>query len=253
MDVIEIKTTSALVRSKISGVDYVINPYLGCSHGCRYCYAVFMRKYSHHPHSPWGSFVEAKTNIAEVLNSELQRKRRPEIALLSSVGDPYQPLENRFQLTRACLEVLRKWGWGIDILTRSPLVTRDLDIFSATPEVNVGFSIPTDNDSVRKVLEPSAPPIGARLSALKKLHEAGISTWVFIAPILPMNPANLFEAVAPYISHLMVDPLNYRNQVKDIFIKNNWAYELSDQYAAETQISLMQLWEKRPEIKSVDR
>jgi DNA repair photolyase len=194
LDVLEIKTKTALVRSKIPGVDHVINPYLGCGHGCRYCYAVFMRKYSRHPQSPWGSFVEAKMNIAEVLNFELQRKKRPGTALLSSVCDPYQPLENRFQLTRACLEVLRKWGWGIDILTRSPLVIRDLDIFSATPGVSIGFSIPTDDDEVRKVLEPNAPPIGARLSALKTLHEAGISTWVFIAPILPMNPIRLYNS-----------------------------------------------------------
>ena len=245
MDVLEIETKSALVRSKIPGVAYVINPYLGCGHGCRYCYAVFMRKYSHHPNSPWGSFVDAKTNIAEVLNSELRRKRRPGRALLSSVCDPYQPLEKRYQLTRACLEVLRKWGWGIDILTRSPLVTRDLYIFSATPGVSVGFSTPTDNDEVRKVLEPNAPPIGARLSALKKFHVAGIPTWVFIAPILPMNPTKLYDAVAPYTSHLMVDPLNYRSQVKGIFIKHHWAYELSDQYVAETMSILMRLWENR--------
>ena len=245
MDVIEIETKSALVRSKIPGVAYVINPYLGCGHGCRYCYAVFMRKYSHHPNSPWGSFVDAKTNIAEVLNSELRRKRRQGRALLSSVCDPYQPLEQRYQLTRACLEVLRKWGWGIDILTRSPLVTRDLDIFSATPGVSVGFSIPTDNDEVRKVLEPNAPPIGARLSALKRLHVAGIPTWVFIAPILPMNPTKLYEAIEPYTSHLMVDPLNYRSQVKGIFLKHHWAYELSDQYVAETMSILMRLWENR--------
>ena len=256
MDVIEIRTKSALVRSKIPGVDYVINPYLGCGHGCRYCYAVFMRKYSHHPQSPWGSFVEAKTNVAEVLNSELHRKKRQGRALLSSVCDPYQPLEQRYHLTRACLEALRKWGWGIDILTRSPLVTRDLDILSATPGVSVGFSIPTDNDEVRKVLEPNAPPIGARLSALKRLHEAGIPTWVFIAPILPMDPARLYEAIEPYTTHLMVDPLNYRNQVKDIFLKNHWDYELSDQYAAETGATLMRRWEKRgrrPEVKSADR
>lgn len=253
MDVIEIKAKSALVRSKIPGVDYVINPYLGCGHGCRYCYAVFMRKYSHHPRSPWGSFVEVKTNIAEVLNSELQRKRRPGKALLSSVCDPYQPLENRFQLTRACLEVLQKWGWGIGILTRSPLVTRDLDILSTTPGVSVGFSIPTDNDDIRKILEPNSPPIGARLSALKKLHKAGTFTWVFIAPILPMNPTSLFEAVAPYISHLMADPLNYRGQVKDVYLQNHWAYELSDRYAVETRSMLKDLWEKRQKVKSASR
>ena len=245
MDVIEIRIKTALVRSKIPGVDYVINPYLGCGHGCRYCYAVFMRKYSHHHQSPWGSFVEAKTNIAEVLNSELPRKKRLGRVLLSSVCDPYQPLEHRYQLTRACLEALKNWGWEINILTRSPLVTRDLDILSETPGVSVGFSIPTDNDEVRKVLEPNAPPIGARLSALKRLHEAGISTWVFIAPILPMNPTKLYEAIAPYITYLMVDPLNYRNQVKDIFLKQNWEYELSDKYAAETRAILMGRWKKR--------
>jgi DNA repair photolyase len=256
MDVLDITTKSALVRSKIPGVDYVINPYLGCGHGCRYCYAVFMRKYSHHPRSPWGSFVEPKTNIAEVLNLELSRKKRRGRALLSSVCDPYQPLEQRYRLTRACLEALRKWGWGIDILTRSPLVTRDLDIFSATPGVTVGFSIPTDDDEVRKVLEPNAPPIGDRLSALKKLHAAGISTWVFIAPILPMNPARLYAEIAPYTGHLLVDPLNYRSQVRDIFLKNRWEYELSDHYAAETRSTLRRLWEKRgrgPAGQSADR
>jgi len=176
--------------------------------------------------------------------------------MLSSVCDPYQPLEHRYQLTRACLEALREWGWGIDILTKSPLVTRDLDMLSTTPGVSVGFSIPTDNDGVRKVLEPNAPPISARLSALKRVHEAGISTWVFIAPILPMNPARLYEAVEPYTTRLMVDSLNYRRQVKDIFLKNHWDYELSDQYAAETGATLMGRWEKRgklPELKSTNR
>ncbi len=245
MDVQEISVKSALVRSRIPGVDYVINPYLGCAHGCRYCYAVFMRKYSHHPKSPWGSFVEAKTNIAQVLQSELPRKRRQGRALLSSVCDPYQPLEYRYQLTRACLEVLRDRGWGIDILTRSPLVIRDLDLLAATPGVSVGFSIPSDDDEVRKVLEPHAPPIGARLSALRKLHAAGINTWVFIAPILPMNPSRLYAAIAPYITHLMVDPLNYRHQVKDIFLKHHWDYEFSAQYAAATRAILLGRWENR--------
>jgi DNA repair photolyase len=238
MDVLEIRAKSALVRSKIPGVDCVINPFLGCGHGCRYCYAVFMRKYSHHPQSAWGSFVEPKINIAAVLNDELRRKKRQGRALLSSVCDPYQPLEQRYRLTRACLKALREWGWGIDILTRSPLVTRDLDLLADTPGVSVGFSIPTDNDEVRKVLEPKAPPIGARLSALKKVHEAGVSTWVFIAPILPMNPAKLMEAIKSHCNHLLVDPLNYRSQVRDIFLRNHWDYELSDQYAAVTRNTL---------------
>lgn len=245
MDVSEISTKSALVTSKIPGVDYVINPYLGCAHGCRYCYAVFMRRYSHyHRTSPWGSFVEVKTNIAEVLRAELRRRRRRGRALLASVCDPYQPLEARYRLTRQCLEVLKEYHWGIDILTRSPLVTRDLDILAETPEVSVGLSIPTDDDRVRKVLEPKSPPIGARLAALQSLHAAGIPTWVFIAPMLPMDPAKLVDALAPYVTNLMVDPLNYRNQVKHIFLKNQWDYALTDHYASKTRAALLRLWEE---------
>lgn len=246
MDVREIIIKTALVNSRIPGVDYVINPFLGCAHGCRYCYAIFMRKYSHHhPKAPWGSFVEVKVNIIEVLRSELRRKRQRGRVLLSSVCDPYQPLEQKYQLTRGCLEVLSEYGWSFDILTRSPLVTRDLDIFIETPDVTVGLSIPTDNDSVRRVLEPNSPPIGARLTALKKLHATGIHTWVFIAPILPMNPTRLYEAIEPYITHLMLDPLNYRNQVNDIFIKNHWDYELTDLYASETRSVLLRLWDQK--------
>lgn len=246
MDIIEITTRSALVRSKIPGVDYVINPYLGCGHGCRYCYAVFMRKYSrHHRQAPWGTFVEVKVNLVEVLRSELRRKRQRGRALLCSVCDPYQPVELRYQLTRGCLETLREYGWGIDILTRSPLVTRDLELLAQIPEVTVGFSIPTDNDQVRKILEPNSPPIGVRLTALQRLHEAGIPTWVFIAPILPMNPVKLYEAIEAYITDLMIDPLNYRNQVEDIFRRNQWDYALTDKYAAQTRAALLRMWENK--------
>ena len=95
MDITEVTTKSALVRSRIPGVEYVINPYTGCGHGCRYCYAVFMGKYSkQHQNAPWGSYVEAKVNIADVLRSELSRKRKSGRAMLSSVCDPYQPGDN---------------------------------------------------------------------------------------------------------------------------------------------------------------
>jgi DNA repair photolyase len=244
MEITEISAKTALVRSKIPGVDYVINPFLGCGHGCRYCYAVFMRKYSRaHRQAPWGSFVEVKINLVEVLRAELRRKRQPGRAFLSSVCDPYQPVELRYRLTRGCLESLREYGWGIDILTRSPLVTRDLDLLSATPDLTVGFSLSTDSDQVRKVLEPHSPPIEARLGALKKLHEAGITTWVFVAPMLPLNPARLIDAVKPYTTRLMVDGLNYRGQVQEIYRRNRWDYALTDRYAAQTGAALLRRWE----------
>ena len=243
MQVTAITARTALVRSKIPGVDYVINPYLGCGHGCRYCYAVFMRKYArHHRQAPWGSFVEVKVNLAELLRAELQRKKRPGRVMLSSVCDPYQPVELKYRLTRQCLEILGEFGWGMSILTRSPLVCRDLDLLAALPEVSVGLSIPTDDDRVRKILEPQAPPIGARIETLKRLRRAGLSPWVFIAPMLPLNPERLHELLAPHVSRVMLDPLNYRGQVRGLFKRHGWDYALTDAYAVATRDSLMRLF-----------
>ena len=248
MDVTEITTKTALVRSRIPGVDYVINPYLGCGHGCRYCYAVFMRKYSRqHAGTPWGEFVEAKTNIADVLRDELRRRRRTGTALLSSVCDPYQPAERRYKLTRRCLEALREFGWGIEILTRSPLVTRDIDLLSSSLGASVGLSIPTDDDRVRRIVEPNSPPIGSRIATLKKLREAGIETWAFIGPMLPMNAAALHEMVSPHVSRVLIDALNYRAQVAVLFRREGWDYALTDEYAEETGVELKRLFGARAE------
>lgn len=242
MQTAEITCKTALVKSRIPGVDYVINPYLGCGHGCKYCYAVFMKKYARQLQGQaWGSFVEAKVNIAQVLRAELAKKRQRSRVMLSSVCDPYQPLEARYRLTRQCLEALRDYGWGIDILTRSPLVARDLDLLAAAPRVTVGLSIPTDDEAVRRVTEPQAPPIPARIATLKRLAAAGIATWVFIAPMLPMTPARLVELIAPYADRVMMDPLNYRRQVQALFRRQGWEYALTDEYAAATRVELVRL------------
>ncbi len=231
MDVVEIQTKSALVRSGIPGVGSVINPYLGCGHGCRYCYAVFMRRHSRlHAHAAWGSFVEVKVNIVDVLRAELAKKRHVGAAMLSSVCDPYQPVELRYRLTRGCLEALREFGWRIEILTRSPLVMRDVDILKTSIGASVGFSIPTDDDRVRKILEPNSPPIGSRIATLKKLREAGIDTWAFIGPILPMNPKALHDMVAPHVSSVIISALNYRSRVAGVFKTYGWGYALGNDY-----------------------
>lgn len=243
MDVVEIQTKSALVKSGIPGVTFVINPYLGCGHGCRYCYAVFMRKYSRlHAHAAWGSFVEVKSNIASVLRTELARKRKTGSVMMSSVCDPYQPAELRYKLTRGCLEALREFGWQVGILTRSPLVLRDIDILKSSLGASVGFSIPTDDDKVRKILEPNSPPIGSRVAALKKLREAGIETWAFIGPILPMNPKNLYEIVAPHVSSVLISALNYRSQVSSLFKAQGWEYALGNEYQKGTRAELVRLF-----------
>ena len=243
MDVIEIQTKSALVKSGIPGVTFVINPYLGCGHGCRYCYAVFMRKYSRrHAHAAWGSFVEVKSNIVSVLRTELARKRKTGSVMMSSVCDPYQPAELRYKLTRGCLEALREFGWQVGILTRSPLVLRDIDILKSSLGASVGFSIPTDDDKVRKILEPNSPPIGSRVAALKKLREAGMDTWAFIGPILPMNPKNLYEIVAPHVSSVLISALNYRSQVSSLFKAHGWEYALGNEYQKGTRAELVRLF-----------
>ncbi len=246
MDVTEITAKTALVKSRIPGVEYVINPYLGCGHGCRYCYAAFMRRYArHHAGAPWGTFVEVKINLPQVLATELARKKRRGQAFLSSVCDPYQPVELKYRLTRSCLEILAEFGWNVSILTRSPLIIRDLDLLKSMPGVSVGLSIPTDDDQVRCVLEPHAPPIPARIATLKRLHEAGLSPWVFIAPMLPLHPARLYELISPYASRVMMDPLNYRTQVSGVFRHQGWDYELTDAYAETTRAALQNLFHGR--------
>ncbi len=243
MEVTETTIKTALVRSRIPGVQFVINPYLGCSHGCSYCYAAFMRKFSRrHFNLPWGTFVEAKVNIAEVLRRELSRRKKPSTAMLSSVCDPYQPAEKQYRLTRQCLEALMEYGWNIEILTRSPLVLRDLDILSSSQETSVGITLPTDNDEVRRILEPNAPSIGSRIEAIKRLSEAGLHTWAFVGPLLPMDPQALFNQVFPYVDHILIDALNYREKVRNIFHQHHWEYALTDEFADRTAAQLTALF-----------
>jgi len=114
--------------------------------------------------------------------------------------------------------------------------------------VSVGFSIPTDNDQVRETLEPRSPSIAARLKALKELHRAGIKTWVFIAPMLPLNPEKLHEAVAPYVSYVMIDRLNYQGKVRSLLYEKGLDYALTESYATEMESKLIILFGEKAEI-----
>ena len=139
----EIKAKSVLTKSGIPGIDYCINPYVGCFHGCRYCYATFMKRFTGHQ-EPWGSFVDVKVNAPAILPKQLARARRGNV-LISSVTDGYQPIESKYKLTRQCLEVLLEYQFPVDILTKSPLVLRDMDIMEKFKEIEVGLTITTDN------------------------------------------------------------------------------------------------------------
>src|SRR5512137_2276814 len=177
----EIQAKTILSKSKI--YPYVVNPYTGCQHGCSYCYARFMKRVTGHK-EPWGEFVDVKINAAELLRREISKKK-PGRVWISGVCDPYQPLEARYRLTRQCLEILSQNDWPVAVQTRSPLVLRDIDILKAGKDFQVGLSITTADDRIRKLFEPSAPPIKERVRALDELHRAGIRTYAMIAPMLP--------------------------------------------------------------------
>jgi DNA repair photolyase len=225
-----------LTKTGIPGVDYCLNPYTGCGHACAYCYATFMKKYSGHD-EPWGEFVDAKINAPDLLRRDLRRRREGEV-ILSSVTDPYQPVEARFKLTRACLEILALSDLRVCILTKSGLVTRDADILCHMREVDVGLTITTDQEDIRQVFEPGASSIEARIEALAALKARGIPTHAFIGPMLPMNPERLAEAVAPHVQHVLIDRVNYQWRVRDVYLRNDLAWALEDAYFEETEAAL---------------
>jgi DNA repair photolyase len=209
----EIQCVSILNPSRIPSVDYAINPYTGCEHGCVYCYADFMRRFRSHPEK-WGQFVDVKINAPKVLSKQLSRAR-PGLVSLSTVTDPYQPLERRYRLTRACLGELVHHPFPVSILTKSPLVLRDLDLLTRVPEIDVGITITTLDEKLRRVFEPRAPSISDRLHALQELSAAGIRTWVFFGPVLPLlsdDPRTIGKMLATFhncgAQSVLVDRLN---------------------------------------------
>jgi DNA repair photolyase len=204
MIVKEVRARSILSRSKI--YEYVINPYTGCQHACSYCYARFMKRFSGHS-EPWGQFVDVKTNAPELLQAEIWKKP-PGRVWVSGVCDPYQPLESRYNLTGRCLAVLFHYCWPVTVQTRSPLVLRDLDLIKGAEGAEVGFSLPTADDGIRRIFEPLAPPIGDRLAALEQLHRSGIRTFAMIAPLLPGAEA-LPQFLAGKVDSVIIDRMNY--------------------------------------------
>jgi len=224
----EIKVKSILSRSGISGFDYCLNPYVGCSHGCQYCYATFIKRFSGHK-EPWGSFVDVKVNGPEVLWKQVKRADRGKV-MISSVTDPYQPLEGKYKLTRQCLEILLSRQFSVDILTKSPLVLRDVDLMKRFEDLEVGITITTDDEKMRRIFEPHAPPVETRIQTLKALYEIGMQTYAFIGPLLPMNPEAFVEKIYPYAYSFLIDRMNYVTKTQRIYRQMNLDRWLDDQF-----------------------
>lgn len=204
MRTVEIQAKSILSKSRV--YQWTINPYRGCQHGCSYCYARFMKRFSHHKES-WGDFVDVKVNAPELLTKEVKKKKVGRV-WISGVCDPYQPVEEEYEITRRCLEVLQRNGWPVTIQTKSPLVLRDLNLLKDFGEIEVCFSIGTGNEEIRSTFEPRAPCIEERINALEILHREGIRTYVMIAPMLPKTESLPFQLQGK-VDHVVIDKMNY--------------------------------------------
>jgi DNA repair photolyase len=220
----EIQSKTILSPSQV--YDYVINPYVGCQHACLYCYARFMKRFTGHTES-WGEFVDVKINAGDLLRNEILKKKKGKV-WVSGVCDPYQPLEAKYQLTRKCIELLMENNWPLIIQTRSSLVLRDVEILKEKKNVEVGLSITTSNDEIRKVFEPNAPPIVERLKTIESLYQNGISTYVMIAPILP-EAENLVRLLAGKVDYIIIDRMNY-GHANRIYDKYGWNEKNTDDY-----------------------
>lgn len=190
MEIKEIQSKSILTKSKLPDADYVVNPYTGCRFGCVYCYASFMARYVGKETSDWGEFVYIKTNAPELLKKEIRRlknKGKGLKILFSSVTDPYQGAEAKYQITRKCLQVLVDYGFEglVSILTKSEMVTRDIDLLKKLKNVEVGLTITSIDDNVSRFFEKYAPNVSQRFKALEKLNNTGIKTYAFVGPLLP--------------------------------------------------------------------
>lgn len=210
MIVKSVDVKSVITRTDIPVCDYAVNPYIGCSHGCKYCYASFMKRFANHP-EPWGDFLDVKY---------WEPVKRPERYagkefFFGTVTDPYNPQEVEYGRTRALLEELRGCGVKISIQTKSDLVLRDLDLIKGFPDARVGFSINTLDEGFREDMD-KAVSIGRRLTAMKKLHEEGVLTTCFISPIFPgiTDVPAIIDRVKGHCNLIWLENLNLRGGYK---------------------------------------
>lgn len=225
----KIEAKSILSKSNLPVSDYSVNPYVGCTHGCKYCYASFMKRFTNHP-EPWGDFLDVKywpaiRNPKKYAGKEL---------FIGSVTDPYNPQEEIYGRTRDLLEQLQGSGAKLSIQTKSDLVLRDIKLIKSFPDIRVGFSINTLDESFREDMD-RAVSIERRLAAMKILHDEGIRTTCFISPIFPgiTDAAAIIEQVKDRCNLIWLENLNLRGNYKKEIL----------QYIKEKHPELMPLYD----------
>ena len=205
----EIKAKSIIVKSGLD-VDYVINPYVGCTHSCIFCYARFMKRFTNHT-EPWGKFLDVKINAAELIPKDAKKYKNKTI-IISSVTDPYQPAERKYKLMRGILENLIPLQPDLCLMTKSDLILRDIDLLKKFKKCIAGCSLSSLNDSIRKETEPFAPPGKRRINAVRELKRAGISTFIFISPMLPelIDYKDIINETKDFVDEYWFENLNVR-------------------------------------------
>jgi radical SAM mobile pair protein B len=214
-----LETKSVMTKSNAPLGGYAVNPYVGCPHACKYCYASFMKRFTNHP-EPWGEFLDVKY-WPEIKNPE---KYAGKEAFLGSVTDCYQPCEKKYGRTRALLEQLKGSGISISIATKSDLVLRDIDLIKTFPEARVSFSINTLDEAFRKEMDRGVS-IERRLEAMKQFYEAGVQTTCFISPIFPgiTDPIEIIERAKGQCNLVWLENLNLRGDYKTRIL--DWIHE----------------------------
>ncbi|WP_137652762.1 radical SAM mobile pair protein B [Bifidobacterium moukalabense] len=211
----EVEVKTVLTKSNLPVSDYSVNPYVGCTHACKYCYASFMKRFTNHPEE-WGAFLDVKY-WPEIKHPERYRGKE---LFLSSVTDPYNPQEETYRRTRSLLEQLQGSGIKLSIQTKSDLVLRDIDLIETFPDARVGFSINTLDESFKDDMD-QAVSIERRIAAMKKLHDAGIRTTCFISPIFPgiTDCEAIIDRVKDQCNLVWLENLNLRGSYKGVIMR----------------------------------
>ncbi len=232
---------TALNRVKGMGFRWSLNPYMGCAHRCAFCYVRgFERRADRPSDERYGTNIRVKTNVVEVLRGELSRRSwRRETVAIGAATDPYQPAEGRYRLTRGCIQALAAARTGLDLITRGPLVVRDVDVLaeaSRHADVRVSISIATLDESISSVLEPGVAPPRQRLRAIRTLTDGGVAAGVALAPVLPGltdAPADLAAVLRSAreagATHAWSNVLNLRSGTREHFLgvlEREWPDEL---------------------------
>lgn len=210
----EIEVKGVISKSNLPVCDYSVNPYVGCTHGCKYCYASFMKRFTGHPEA-WGTFLDVK--YWPVIKDP--KKYAGKELFIGSVTDPYLPQEERYGRTRALLEQLRGSGAKISIATKSDLVLRDLELIKTFPDARVSWSVNTLDEEFRADMD-QAVPIHRRLAAMEAFYRAGVRTTCFVSPIFPgvTDVEAIIQRVKKQCNLIWLENLNLRGGYKGVIL-----------------------------------